>query len=1099
MRETIKPILSVFAFTFLFIFPSLGQLFINEFSAANYDDHLDNYGEYEDWIEIYNAGGANVDISGYFFSDDIGEPMKWQVPNSLTIPPGGYEVIYCSKRNELVGTNAHTSFKLTQTQQEYVVFSDPGGTTIDVYWIEVSNQTNHSHGRLTDGGAVWGVFTNPSPGGPNGGGDAGYAETPQFDLESGYYPGPISVALTSGSANTEIRYTDDGSTPNGGSNLYTGPIDINNTVVIRTAAFSTDGTLLRSHVETNTYFIGPDAHTTKIVSIAGDNIMNLLGPGGGPGPEPLIHFELFSIAGTLLAESYGDSNEHGNDSNAYGQRGFDYISRDQYGINNALHHEIFTAKNRDEYQRVIMKAAANDNYNFQNGGAHIRDSYVQSLSQVADLRMDERSHESVVLYINGEYWGVYDCREKVDDTDFTDYYYDQPRGNVDFIKTWGGTWFEYDSGTANEWYDLVNFITTNDMTDPANYDFVKSIYNTGSLIDYMILNSYIVSADWLNWNTAWWRGTHPDGDKKKWRYVLWDMDATFGHYINYTGIPNTGSNADPCDPESIGNPGGQGHIPILNALLNNDDFWQSYISRYADMSNSYFSCDFMIQHLDSLIDIIDPEMPRQIDRWDNGPDSYAGWQQNVQELRDFILERCQIINDGIVDCYDVEGPFSVTVLIQPPGSGEVEFNSIEITDTPWQGEYFGNLIVDLEANAFGTNVFDHWELNNHVLGDYFQDTAQFVFEQQDTIIAYFLTTTTDITLKVSPDDAGSIELDDITYENFPIVTEQPEGVSLDIDAFPSNNFYVFDHWEAEGNALFDDPMVSATQVVFDSVDCVTAVFNELENYSLTVMVDPPGSGTVDFDGIINVTDSHTEQLLAFENYVFEATPGMYYYFDYWEISNHSLNPDEFSTNVNFDLVTDEVLIAHFKELENYSVTYMVSPPEGGKVTVNNTALPEIPITKTYYEPDLTIYLRAQNAEYYDFTHWDVLHNTPLPDHRSPEISIELMADDTITAHFIQQPFGFYIPNSFTPNSDGRNDYFKPEGYAYDPDEYKMQIFDRWGQVIFETTNIEEGWDGSGADNSDYYSLSEVYVYRVEFKSVFADEVQEYIGNIVLLR
>lgn len=1099
MRETIKPILGLCFLVSLSLNSAFGQLYINEFSAANYDDFTDNYGEFEDWIEVYNAGGTNVDLDGYFFSDDILEPMKWQVPSSLVVPAGGFEVIFCSKRNELTGTNAHTSFKLTQTQQEYVVLSDPGGTTIDVFWIEVPNQTNHSSGRQTDGGANWNVFTNPSPGASNGGGIAGYALTPDFDLDPGYYPGPINLTLTSSSTNTEIRYTDDGSTPDAGSTLYSGPININATTVIRAAAFSTDGTLLRSHIETNTYFIDTDSHTTKIVSIAGDNIMNLLGPGGGPGPEPLISFELFSAAGVLLAESFGDSNEHGNDSNAYGQRGFDYISRDQYGINNALHDEIFTGKNRDEYQRVIMKAAANDNYNFQNGGAHIRDSYVQTLSQIADLRMDERSHESVVLYINGQYWGVYDIREKVDDTDFTDHYYDQPRGNVDFIKTWGGTWFEYDSGTANEWYDLVNFITTNDMTDPVNYDYVKSLYNTGSLIDYMILNSYVVCADWLNWNTAWWRGTHPDGDKKKWRYVLWDMDATFGHYINYTGIPNTGANADPCDPESIGDPGGQGHIPILNALLNNEDFWQDYISRYADMSNSYFSCDFMIQHLDSLIDIIDPEMQRQIDRWNNGPDSYAGWQQNVQELRDWILDRCQIINDGIVDCYDVEGPFSVTVMIQPPGAGEVEFNSIEITDTPWVGEYFGNLIVDLEANAFGTNIFDHWELNNHVLGDYFQDTAQFVFEQQDTIIAYFVTTTTDVTLKVSPDESGSIELAGITYENFPIVTEQPEGVSLNIEATPSNNFYVFDHWESEGNAVFDDPLIAETQVVFDSVDCVTAVFNELENYSLTVTIDPPGSGTVDFNGIINVTDSHTEQLLANENYVFEATPGMYYYFDYWEISNHTLNPDEFSTNVNLDLTSDDILIAHFKELENYSVTYMVSPPEGGRFTVNNTALAEIPITKTYYEPDLTIFLKANAEEYYDFTHWDVLYNTPLPDNKSEEVTIELMADDTITANFLQQPFGFYIPNSFTPNSDGRNDYFKPEGYAFDPDEYKMQIFDRWGQVIFETNNIEDGWDGSGTQNSDYYSLSEVFVYRVEFKSVFDDEVQEYIGNIVLLR
>ena len=73
------------------------------------------------------------------------------------------------------------------------------------------------------------------------------------------------------------------------------------------------------------------------------------------------------------------------------------------------------------------------------------------------------------------------------------------------------------------------------MSDGANYAYVQSELSTQSLIDYFVLNSYTVTSDWLNWNTAWWRGLNPDGDKRKWRYVLWDMDATFGHYINFTG------------------------------------------------------------------------------------------------------------------------------------------------------------------------------------------------------------------------------------------------------------------------------------------------------------------------------------------------------------------------------------------------------------------------------------------------------------------------------------------------------------------------------------------------------------------------------------
>ena len=120
-----------------------------------------------------------------------------------------------------------------------------------------------------------------------------------------------------------------------------------------------------------------------------------------------------------------------------------------------------------------------------------------------------------------------------------------------FSKLGGGTWVDVlvddqdPQDVVNSWDNIRTYITTNDMTDPVNYDYVKSQFNTGSLIDYFILNSYIVNADWLNWNTAWWHGLNEDGDKKKWRYVLWDMDNTFDHGANYTGMPNTDPDADP--------------------------------------------------------------------------------------------------------------------------------------------------------------------------------------------------------------------------------------------------------------------------------------------------------------------------------------------------------------------------------------------------------------------------------------------------------------------------------------------------------------------------------------------------------------------------
>jgi hypothetical protein len=90
-----------------------GQVVINEFSCANKNTILDNYNEYEDWIELYNAGATAVDLTGYYLSDSKNNPTKWPIPSGV-IPPGGFRLFFASKRNIVNAGFSHTNFKLTQ-------------------------------------------------------------------------------------------------------------------------------------------------------------------------------------------------------------------------------------------------------------------------------------------------------------------------------------------------------------------------------------------------------------------------------------------------------------------------------------------------------------------------------------------------------------------------------------------------------------------------------------------------------------------------------------------------------------------------------------------------------------------------------------------------------------------------------------------------------------------------------------------------------------------------------------------------------------------------------------------------------------------------
>lgn len=718
---------------------SFSQILINEFSASNLNQFPDNFGEFEDWVELYNAGGNTVNLSGFYLSDRVNNVKKWEIPPGTTIPPNGFLIIWLSKRNGVFNGNLHANFKVNQTNpNEYIIFADPNGNIIDsVRLITRITQIGHSWGRLPNGSNTWRVFTQPTPGASNGGPNyERYAAPPVFNPQRGFYSAPITVSISTTEPNATIKYTTNGSTPTNASPTYSSPISINSTTVLRAIVFSSNPQVLPSFITTHTYFINEENNSLYVISICGDNIMNLM---NGNSITPSGNFELFAPDKTFVDAGYGSFNKHGNDSWAYNQRGIDYITLDEFGYNYAIKGQIFKSRPRKSFQRLILKAAANDNYPFSWGGAHIRDAYVHTLSILGNLYLDERAYEPAIMFVNGQYWGIYEIREKVDDPDFTKYYYNQDKYDLQFIKTWGGTWAEYGGPQAlNDWNNLYNWIMSNDMSIPSNFDTVDKYLNWKSLVDYTVLNSYIVNSDWLNWNTGWWRGLNPNGNHKKWGYILWDNDATFNHYINYTGIPDKSANANPCNPESLsGASDPEGHMALLVKLRQNPTFNQYYISRYIDLGNTLFSCPFMLNVLDSLINRIAPEMPRHIQRWGG---SLSEWQSNVQALKDFITQRCVAIQQGLVNCYSLNGPYEVTFMPYPSNGGNIKINSITPSNYPFTGLYYGNINVLLTAIPQGGFSFDKWSSSYHSFSPSTADiSVSFNPTQKDTIIAYFKT------------------------------------------------------------------------------------------------------------------------------------------------------------------------------------------------------------------------------------------------------------------------------------------------------------------------------------------------------------------------
>ncbi|MBN3035855.1 MAG: CotH kinase family protein [Bacteroidales bacterium] len=141
------------------------DLRINEFMASNSQTLPDEAGEYDDWIEIYNADISEVWLGDKYLSDDLGQPDRWMLPD-LTLEPGAFLLIWAD--DDTQQGEYHANFKLDKDGEEIGIFdSESTGYQILDTVAFGSQTTDVSMGRTTDGGTEWTVFFQPTPGASN--------------------------------------------------------------------------------------------------------------------------------------------------------------------------------------------------------------------------------------------------------------------------------------------------------------------------------------------------------------------------------------------------------------------------------------------------------------------------------------------------------------------------------------------------------------------------------------------------------------------------------------------------------------------------------------------------------------------------------------------------------------------------------------------------------------------------------------------------------------------------------------------------------------------------------------------------------------------
>lgn len=188
-------------------------LFINEFLASNSNTNFDNTWQYEDWIEIYNAGSSTIDLQGYYLSDDTNNITLFEINQSITIPPGGFALFWASGDTSRGGN--HTNFRLSASNGEAVILTSPNGFDVIDSIVFGPQNTDVSKGRTTDGASTWSYFSSPTPNASNNSATPFDAilQRPSFSVSGGFYSSAQTLNISSPDSGVTIYYTLDGSRP----------------------------------------------------------------------------------------------------------------------------------------------------------------------------------------------------------------------------------------------------------------------------------------------------------------------------------------------------------------------------------------------------------------------------------------------------------------------------------------------------------------------------------------------------------------------------------------------------------------------------------------------------------------------------------------------------------------------------------------------------------------------------------------------------------------------------------------------------------------------------------------------------------------------
>jgi hypothetical protein len=641
------------------------------------------------------------------------------------------------------GNFHHTNFKISSTGETIKLYN-PSGTVVSALNVNCGPGYDISVGHFLDGSGTLKRFSSPTPGVSNNNSipSDGYAAAPVFSITSGIYTSPISVSITDlNNPTATIYYTLDGSDPNENSTLWNGtPIYIFQSKILRARSYVNG--LIPSTISSSSYLFNVH-HTTPIISVISDP-QNLFGPSGmfdNPSLDLLKNASIDYFDSTLnhnllFSRRAGIIMDGGWGSRGLPQRPFRIKFDDGVLGQGPISGFIIPDRtNRNQYSDFMLR----------NGSNQYLILPYKDAAQTKMMGDGTNNYYSAwrpaSVYINGEYWGLYELREKFN-TEMFEIYDGAIENTIEILGSSAQYGFQLRAieGDVQNFYNSYNLFSqinpldTNFWTQADQY-FDMIYYN-----DYIIGELWMNNADWgFNYNNL--KIYRSNATNYSWRYILMDLE--------YGLLPNP-SNDFSCGYDLLGqlinwpstDPGNP-HFNIFWKGLQNDRFKNYFINRFADQMNTVYLPSRLLEIENDMFNRTVSEMANEYERWGDPNNVQAqvdAFYQYHLIFQEDLVCRPENMRNHIQTNFNLPQQVNVQLNVYPQNAGKIEISTVTPNTYPWNGIYFDGVPIQLEAQAESGYQFSHWEANGLI-----SDTTNAVFldtltENSVNFTAHFMST-----------------------------------------------------------------------------------------------------------------------------------------------------------------------------------------------------------------------------------------------------------------------------------------------------------------------------------------------------------------------